>query len=114
MAFGASDKKRPGLAVLVGVGCCHEIGIGERLVNYLTIEAPLSALLLLCFELDDSCLKSLVFPLPPFQILLVATAAQDAVGRLVVDLHRFRCFRYCTESVTRINLSTSALIRVPH
>jgi hypothetical protein len=23
------DLKRPGLAVLVGVGCCHEMGIGE-------------------------------------------------------------------------------------
>ena len=49
----SGNYKRPGLAVLVGVGCCHEMGVGEGLVKRLTLEATLGAILLLYLQLFD-------------------------------------------------------------
>jgi len=45
-----SEEKDRGLAALVGVGRCHEMGIGEDLISRLTLEAPLGAFLLLLFR----------------------------------------------------------------
>jgi hypothetical protein len=75
-----NEQKRQGLAVLVGVGCCHEVMIGKSLVKRLAFEATLGALLLLSLQLTDRLLKSLTFCLLPFQILLAAVAAQYVVG----------------------------------
>jgi hypothetical protein len=48
-AFEA-QRKKTGLAVLVGVGRCHEMGIGEGLVSHLTFEATLGARLAFCLQ----------------------------------------------------------------
>ncbi len=59
--FGRAIIKDRGLAVLVGVGRCHEMGIGEGLVKRLAIEATLDALLLFLLQFTDLRLKSLAF-----------------------------------------------------
>ena len=68
------------LAVLVGVGRCHEMGTGEGLVIHLTVEATLGALLLLLLRFEDLRLKSLVLFWLPFQVLPVAGAVEYAFG----------------------------------
>ena len=49
-SFGERDEKDRGLAVLVGVWRCHEMGIGEGLVKSLAFEALLGALLTFCLQ----------------------------------------------------------------
>jgi hypothetical protein len=51
-------KKDRGLAVLAGVGRCHEVRIGEGLVNRLAIEATLGALLLFLLQFGDLLAES--------------------------------------------------------
>ena len=74
------------LAVLVGVACGHEVRIVEAFFKQPAVEFALGAALLLGFQLGDLRLKSLVLFLPPFQVVLVAVAYEQAVGRLAVKL----------------------------
>ncbi len=77
-AFEKQRRKRPGLAV--GVGRCHEMGIGEGLVSRFTVEAQFGALPLLLLQFADLSFKSLAFFLLLFQVLPVAVAIEYAVG----------------------------------
>ncbi len=72
---GPRERKRPRVS---GAICCHVMGIHESLINRLTFEPTLGAVLLPCLEFADVRLKSCILLLP-ILVLLVRRAAEDAV-----------------------------------
>ena len=81
-----TEKKDRSMAVLVGVGCCHEIGVLARLVSDAKLEQYL-ILLVATFGADAVLLpKFRDSRFPDFEKLLAPLAAKERVSTVAVSL----------------------------
>jgi len=82
------------------------MGIHESLINRLTFEPTLGAVLLPCLEFADVRLKSCILLLP-ILVLLVRRAAEDAVDWLAVERESRVNASSCVNAGGTLNEATS-------